>query len=75
MSNPTSGPPPPPPLIIDIYLDIGDLTPTQLLLLKDEKSLRRQKIGAEMLKSLDPGTGGVVKKRRILLESWQLTLA
>ncbi|KAJ3412776.1 autophagy protein 13 [Chytridiales sp. JEL 0842] len=68
-------PSPPPPLIIDLYLDISDLTSSHVLLLKDEISLRRQKIGSEHLQALDPAAGGVVKKKRILLETWQLTLS
>ncbi|KAI9350700.1 autophagy-related protein 13-domain-containing protein [Obelidium mucronatum] len=67
------------PLILDIYLDISDLYSTsQHLVLKDEVSLRRHKVPHEYLvgSSMDPitGTSFDVKKKRILLESWQLTL-
>ncbi|KAJ3031932.1 UNVERIFIED_CONTAM: autophagy protein 13 [Siphonaria sp. JEL0065] len=67
------------PLILDIYLDIADLDKTnQFLVLKDEVTLRRAKVPSDALmgSSMDPISGEVVRarKKRILLESWQLTL-
>ncbi|KAI8847145.1 autophagy-related protein 13 [Chytridium lagenaria] len=53
---------PSPPLIIDIFLDLSEMTPTQHLILKDETTLRRHRIQHP-------------QKPRILLETWQLSLS
>ncbi|KAJ3082362.1 autophagy protein 13, partial [Rhizoclosmatium hyalinum] len=67
------------PMILDVYLDVSHVhNSDQHLVLKDETSLRRQRISTDSLvgSSLDPITGAsvAIKKNRILLESWQLTL-
>ncbi|KAJ3081836.1 autophagy protein 13 [Physocladia obscura] len=67
------------PFFLDIYLDISQLSgSSQSLVLKDEISTRRQRFPPSALvgQSVDPITGTIfdVKKQRILLESWQLTL-
>ncbi|KAJ3208567.1 autophagy protein 13 [Entophlyctis luteolus] len=66
------------PLIIDIYLDISGISSKQRLALRDDASMRRHPIPADALVgySVDPITCSqfAVKKKRILLESWQLTL-
>ncbi|KAJ3084671.1 autophagy protein 13 [Quaeritorhiza haematococci] len=66
----------PPPLIIDLLLDISDLNPeTQSLILKDELSQRRQRIGWQDQLSFADTEGRIGKKNTILLETWQLTLS
>lgn len=67
--------PQPPPLIIDIFLDISALTQNQTLMLRDELTQRRQRVGNDQLHNLDPNTGIPVRIKSVLLESWQLTLS
>ncbi|KAJ3076437.1 autophagy protein 13 [Podochytrium sp. JEL0797] len=68
------------PMILDIYLDISDLYDSDQLqlMLRDQVSMRWHRISFQSLcgTSFDPITGAEfdVKKKRILLESWQLTL-
>ncbi|KAI8612061.1 autophagy-related protein 13 [Chytriomyces sp. MP71] len=78
-SAPASTPSPQPsiqPMIIDIYLDLPTSEP--ILVLKDEATLRRHRFPKDALLglALDPITGTQfgVKKKRILLESWHLSL-
>ncbi|KND02920.1 uncharacterized protein SPPG_02001 [Spizellomyces punctatus DAOM BR117] len=67
--------PQPPPLIIDIFLDLSALTASQVLMLRDELTQRRQRIGHEHLQAVDPSTGISGRHKSVLLESWQLTLS
>ncbi|KAI8845990.1 autophagy-related protein 13-domain-containing protein [Chytriomyces cf. hyalinus JEL632] len=74
------------PLILDIYLDLSDTSiypnnnnpQPSYLVIKDEQTMRKQRINPDLLVgvSVDPITGSefCVRKKRILLESWQLTL-
>ncbi|KAJ3409497.1 autophagy protein 13 [Chytriomyces hyalinus] len=74
------------PLILDIYLDLSDTSvypnnnnpQRSYLVIKDEETMRKQRINPDLLVgvSVDPITGSAfdVRKKRILLESWQLTL-
>ncbi|KAJ3227097.1 autophagy protein 13 [Chytriomyces hyalinus] len=74
------------PLILDIYLDLSDTSvypnnnnpQRSYLVVKDEQTMRKQRINPDVLVgvSVDPITSSEfgVQKKRILLESWQLTL-
>ncbi|KAJ3263319.1 autophagy protein 13 [Chytriomyces hyalinus] len=74
------------PLILDIYLDLSDTSvypnnnnpQRSYLVIKDEQTMRKQRINPDLLVgvSVDPITGSAfnIRKKRILLESWQLTL-
>ncbi|TPX34710.1 hypothetical protein SmJEL517_g02674 [Synchytrium microbalum] len=61
-----------PPLIIDLFLDLSNLGPAQAVTIRDEMS-RRRRIPPEQLVSID-SNGRSVRKRTILLETWQLSL-
>jgi hypothetical protein len=63
-----------PPLIVEIFLDISQIPTNQSLVLTDPTSGRRQRISTESLTSTDHN-GTTFRKERILLETWQLTLA
>ncbi|KAI8824170.1 autophagy-related protein 13-domain-containing protein [Fimicolochytrium jonesii] len=65
----------PQPMLLDVYLDISSGTPDQTLLLRDEMTMRRQRIGAENLVTVDAQSGADLRVNTILLESWQLTLS
>ncbi|KAJ3215553.1 autophagy protein 13 [Dinochytrium kinnereticum] len=71
----TSSASPPPPLIIDLYLDLSELAPNQILILKDEVTQRRKRIAPELLQVHDMATGALMKRKRVLLETWQLSMA
>ncbi|KAJ3407998.1 hypothetical protein CcCBS67573_g00334 [Chytriomyces confervae] len=74
------------PLILDVYLDLADTSihpnnnnpQRSFLVIKDGKTMRKQRVNPDLLVgvSIDPITGAEfgVRKKRILLESWQLTL-
>ncbi|KAJ1569512.1 autophagy protein 13, partial [Nowakowskiella sp. JEL0078] len=62
----------PHPLIIDLFLDISDLSPKHNLMLKDELS-RRQRISNDQLSYFEDDK--ISRKRSILLETWQLNLS
>ncbi|KAI9106197.1 autophagy-related protein 13-domain-containing protein [Phlyctochytrium arcticum] len=65
----------PPPLMIDVFLDLSGLTPGQSLMLRNETTQRRQRIGHDQLQSVDPVTGNPIEQKAVLLESWVLTLS
>ena len=62
-----------PPLIIQIYLDTSKLHPLHMLLLKNESTGRYETLGNDQLADFENDTP--IRKKSILLESWQLTLA
>ena len=61
------------PLIIEIYLDTSKLNPSQMLLLKNESTGRYEALGNDQMADFENDIP--IRKRSILLESWQLTLA
>jgi hypothetical protein len=63
-----------PPLIVDILLDISSLEEQQHILLTSTQTGRRHRIPPESLIYTDP-SGNSLKKQKILLETWQLTLS
>jgi hypothetical protein len=63
-----------PPLIVDIFLDISGLPNNQNLILTDSTTGRRHRIKGDDLVSIN-SNGLAQRKERILLETWQLTLA
>ncbi|KAJ3217968.1 autophagy protein 13 [Dinochytrium kinnereticum] len=69
---------PPPPLIIDIFLDLSDMTPDSVLILKDEATMRRHRIQGGLIYGMNNDrsfSSDGVRKKRILLETWQLSLS
>nr|KAJ3417061.1 autophagy protein 13 [Polyrhizophydium stewartii] len=64
----------PPPLTIDIFLDVSEVPQSHHLVLRSAASQRRLRIGKELLSGVD-SVGRPVRKSRIVLESWQLTLS
>ncbi|KAJ3164592.1 autophagy protein 13 [Geranomyces variabilis] len=65
----------PQPLFIDVYLDISNLGRGQVLMLRDEQTLRRQRMSQESLFVVDRDTGLATRHSSVLLESWQLTFS
>ncbi|KAJ3179790.1 autophagy protein 13 [Geranomyces variabilis] len=65
----------PQPLFIDVYLDISNLGRGQALMLRDEQTLRRQRMSQESLIVVDRDTGLATRHSSVLLESWQLTFS
>jgi hypothetical protein len=63
-----------PPLIVDIFLDISNLPSNLSLILTDSTTGRRHRIKGEDLMVID-AHGIPQRKERILLETWQLSLA
>ncbi|KAJ3306979.1 autophagy protein 13 [Kappamyces sp. JEL0829] len=63
-----------PPLMIDILLDVSNMKPSQNIVLTSAGG-RRHRFPSEVLHGIDPVQGKPVKKDKILLESWQLTLS
>jgi hypothetical protein len=63
-----------PPLTVEVLLDISQLSTNQHLLLTDQKTGRRHRIRSEDLMGTDQ-LGNPIRKEKILLETWQLTLA
>ena len=62
-----------PPLIIQIYLDTSKLDHSQTLLLRNESTGRYEVIRNDQLADFENDVP--IRKKSILLESWQLTLA
>lgn len=62
-----------PPLIIQIYLDTSKLHPSHVLLLKNERTGRYEALGNDQMADFENDVP--IRKKSILLESWQLTLA
>ncbi|KAJ3272230.1 autophagy protein 13 [Terramyces sp. JEL0728] len=63
-----------PPLVVDILLDISNLTIAQHLILTNNSTGRKQRIRPEDLMGVDL-TGRPIRKQNILLETWQLTFS
>jgi hypothetical protein len=63
-----------PPLLVDVLLDITNLPSTLNLVLTSHISGRRHRIRPEALMGMDQN-GTPIKKQKILLETWQLTLS
>lgn len=61
------------PLIIEIYLDTSKLNPSHVLLLKNESTGRYEALGNDQMADFENDVP--IRKKSILLESWQLTLA
>ena len=64
-----------PPLIMDVLLDISNLKATSQIVITNPKTGRNHRISNESLMGVDGATGKSLKKQKILLETWQLTLS
>jgi hypothetical protein len=62
-----------PPLIIDILLDISQMSPYHILILTGNNA-ERETINFEGLSGFD-NSKRPIQKKKILLETWQLTLS
>ncbi|TPX58117.1 hypothetical protein PhCBS80983_g03329 [Powellomyces hirtus] len=69
----------PQPLLIDVYLDISSLSRGQTLMLRDEQTMRRQRMSHESLYTVEgqgqSEHGAPGRYNSVLLESWQLTFS
>ena len=63
-----------PPLIIDILLDVSKLTPSETLVFCSKKTRAKTMVSPDLLMGLD-SQGRPVKRTRILMETWQLSLS
>ncbi|KAH6576560.1 hypothetical protein BSLG_000363 [Batrachochytrium salamandrivorans] len=62
------------PLTLETYLDISDIPLACHLLLRNSTSRKTLRIGKELLTGLD-SVGRPIRKTKIILESWQLSLS